>query len=41
MEILIQQNSLCFYGQVKDIVSIFAGYPPEITLREFINLRLS
>ncbi len=41
MEILINQQSIYFYGQVKDIVNLLAGYPPEITLKEFINLRLN
>ena len=41
MEILVQQQGLYFYGQVKDILNILSGYPPEITLREFINLRLN
>lgn len=40
MEILIRQQGIYFYGQVKDILNILSEYPPEITLKEFINLRL-
>lgn len=40
MEMIIQKQSVWFSGQVKDILNIFTGYPPETTLQEFINLHL-
>lgn len=41
MEMIVQKNSLYFYGKVKDLPGIFSNYPPEITLLEFINLQLN
>lgn len=40
MELVISQKSIKFYGQVKDIKSIFAGYPKNLTLEQFIKLNL-
>jgi len=41
MAILIQQQSVYFCGQVKDILNILSNYPPETTLQEFIKLHLN
>lgn len=41
MEILIHAKGIYFFGQIKDILGIFAKYPAETTLQELIRLHLN
>ena len=41
MELFVQAEGIRFVGQVKDLIEIFSGYPPETTLRELIRLHLN
>lgn len=41
MNMIIQKNSLIFLGKIKDLPYLFSGYPPHITLSEFIKLNLN
>jgi len=41
MEFLVQNKSLYFNGQFKDLLKILSGYPPETTLNDFIKLHLN
>lgn len=40
MSLIFESNKIIFIGQVKDILNIFANYPPELTLQEFIRLNI-
>jgi len=41
MSLLVQRKGFLFVGKVKDIINLFAAYPPELTLQEYINLKLN
>jgi hypothetical protein len=41
MQLLVQANQVLYYGKIKDLLSILAGYPPETTLKDYINQRLN
>ncbi len=41
MEMIVQNQSIYFYGKIKDLPGILTGYPPELTLLEFIRLKLN
>ena len=41
MEIIVQKQSIYFYGKIKDLPDILKSYPPELTLLEFIRLQLN
>jgi len=38
---VVQHSGLYFYGRFQDLLNILSGYPPETTLKEFINLNLN
>jgi hypothetical protein len=40
-EMMVTQNQVLFVGQVKDILTLFADYPPSTTLLEYINMKLN
>lgn len=41
MNMFIQKNGLIYLGKIKDLPCLFAGYPPHMTLLEFIKLNLN
>lgn len=41
MEMILQTNSVYFYGQVKDLSDFLSAWPSEMTLAEFIRLQLN
>jgi hypothetical protein len=41
MEFSVQNKSVYFSGQFKDLLEILSGYPPNTTLSEFIKLHLN
>ncbi|HPF20950.1 MAG TPA: hypothetical protein PLC88_06390 [Syntrophomonas sp.] len=41
MEMMIQNNAVCFYGQIKDLPGFLSAWPAELTLAEFIRLHLN
>jgi len=41
MEMIVQKQAIYFYGKIKDLSNILTGYPPELTLLEFIRLQLN
>ncbi len=40
MNMVVQNNRIIIIGRLPDIINLFASYPKETTLREFINLNL-
>lgn len=41
MEMIIQKDSVFFYGKIKDLPGFLSNYPPELTLLEFIRRQLN
>lgn len=40
MEMIVNKQSVYFYGQVKDLPAFLSSFPLETTLLEFINFQL-
>ncbi|MGR6836353.1 hypothetical protein [Syntrophomonas erecta] len=40
MNLLIQKHGIIIVGKVKDLKNIFAPYPSQITLKDYIRLNL-
>lgn len=40
MEINLYKNGFTFYGKVKELPSLLAGYPLNLTLQEWVRLNL-
>ena len=40
MQMIVQTNSVYFFGQIKDLTGFLAAWPPQLTLAEFISLNL-
>ena len=41
MEMIVQTNTVYFFGQVKDLTDFLSSWPSELTLAEFIHLNMN
>lgn len=41
MEMIVQNETIYFYGKIKELPGFLSSYPPELTLLEFIRLQLN